>query len=101
MVSTTCPVAARARARVSTRVARAFGELWLFPAVDDGSEWITLHEFAALAGRSRETVRWWYKRPPSWGTPPVKVAGRVRRTEVVAFLTARDTADGQRGQDAA
>lgn len=75
------------------RVARAYGEAWLFPVLDTGDEWITLREFAALAGCGIEAVRQWYKRAaPSWATPPQRVGGRVRRADAEEFLAARDTA---------
>jgi len=69
------------------------GEHWLTPIPDTGAEWITLADFAALAGRNIKTVYAWYGAfPPSWAAPPERVEGHVRRVEAVNFLAARDTA---------
>ena len=82
-----------AAAEAADRVFTHYRETWLFPQVDCGDQWITLHQFAALAGCGIEAVRQWYKRAaPSWAAPPERVGGRVRRTDVEEFLAARDTA---------
>lgn len=78
-----------AEVAIADRVFTAFREAWLFPIVDTGSEWIDLHQFAALAGMRVRGVRKWYEQTPSWGPPPERRNGHVRRVDAVAYLDRR------------